>query len=126
MFSLTKSMRLKSFDEMENLLGLRRDEMRTFKINSDEEFFNKFKSVGDKLSRMSYLFQNSDAIVTEEDLEEWNDKWNELDGEIYNLEREAENRVSERHTNEIKSKTIEHKEKPSFRMDLSGNFTRIK
>jgi hypothetical protein len=45
---------------------------KTWIINTDEELFNRFKETSNELQTLSCFFQNSNTIVNNEEMTEWN------------------------------------------------------
>jgi hypothetical protein len=65
-----------------------------WKVETDEEFLNKFNEMKLRIERMSAIFQNEGTELSAIELGDWNVIVNETKREFNKLIKEANNRVN--------------------------------
>lgn len=64
-------------------------EQREYRVKTDEDFFKKFKELELRVQSMASLFQNNNAYVDEEDVENWLMDANKLSERVQELKKEG-------------------------------------
>jgi hypothetical protein len=64
-----------------------------WKVKTDEEFFNKFNEIKNRLDQMAMVFQNEGAELSAVELGNWNMIVNETKQEFNKLIKEANKRI---------------------------------
>lgn len=64
-----------------------------YKVKTDNEFFEKFKSLQNRIQELSTMFQNSNIEITAEEFGEWNMLNKEVKKELNDLIKEGTKRI---------------------------------
>jgi hypothetical protein len=64
-----------------------------FKVNTDKEFFNKFKELEIKIIGLSTMFQNPDIEISAEEYGNWNTLSKQVKKDLDMIIKESNNRI---------------------------------
>lgn len=64
-----------------------------FKVNTDENFFNRFKQLESKINRLSEIFQNEGIELSAEEFGDWNILSKEVEKELKKCIKEGYHRI---------------------------------
>ncbi|MFO1442859.1 hypothetical protein KDN24_06475 [Bacillus sp. Bva_UNVM-123] len=65
-----------------------------FKVDTDQDFYEKLKALEFKLGSISATFQNPDTKLSPDEFGNWNQHINEFKKEMNKLFKEASNRIT--------------------------------
>lgn len=64
-----------------------------FKVDTNEQFFNEFKRLQDKIQQLSSIFQNPNTEITAEEFGDWNMLSKEIKQDLNKLIKDGTSRI---------------------------------